>query len=64
MILGTWPVNTPMWDGDLLAGPAPILFSEDPEAAVEAIEADSARAHYDLNRYNILKSGEFIFFTN
>lgn len=35
--LATWPMRCEFFDGDLLDGPVPTLFTEDAEAAREGI---------------------------
>jgi hypothetical protein len=37
-----------MFDGDLIAGPVPTMFAEDPEVTKEALKADIYRAHFDM----------------
>jgi hypothetical protein len=39
-----------MWNGDLLAGPVPTLFADTPDVAVDALNADMAKVHYDLKQ--------------
>jgi uncharacterized protein YccT (UPF0319 family) len=39
-----------LFDGDTTAGPVPIFFSEDTEAASEAARANPIKAHHDLQR--------------
>ena len=46
----SWPLEAQMFDGLLLAGPMPTLFSEDTEAAEESISADLLKAHWDLQK--------------
>ena len=48
--LGTWPLNASMFDGEVTAGPCPILFSTDIEASTVALAADISKSHYDLQR--------------
>jgi hypothetical protein len=38
----TWYLHAHMFDGDAAAGPVPILFIANPEAAAAAIEAEPA----------------------
>jgi hypothetical protein len=46
----TWFLHTHSFDGDVAAGPMPILFAANPEAAAAAINSDPARAHFDLSK--------------
>ena len=48
--LGTWPLNASMFDGEVTAGPCPVLFSTDIEASTVALAADISKSHYDLQR--------------
>ncbi len=48
----TWYLHAHMFDGDAAAGPVPILFAANPEAAAAAIEAEPAKAHFDLSKVN------------
>ena len=52
--LGSWPLNASLFDGEVAAGPCPILFAEDEEVALESLQADPGKAHYDLNRISKL----------
>ncbi len=46
----TWYLHAHMFDGDAAAGPVPILFAANPEAAAAAIGAEPAKAHFDLSK--------------
>jgi len=48
MHIKTWDIDASLFDGDLMAGPIPLLFSEDPEAATTNLKADPLKAHWDL----------------
>jgi hypothetical protein len=48
--VASWPAETRLFSGDDTAGPIPTLFSEDIEAAREAITENLIRAHSDLQR--------------
>ena len=48
MCLKSWPLETTMFDGDLIAGPFPTLFSEDEDASAAALLADPVKCHWDL----------------
>ena len=39
--LAQWPLEAAMWDGDLIAGPVPTLFTEEVEHGTMAILAVS-----------------------
>jgi hypothetical protein len=49
-----WYLHAHMFDGDTAAGPVPILFAANPEAAAAAIEAEPAKAHFDLSKVNYI----------
>ncbi len=49
-LVASWPMSCDMFDGDVLAGPVPTLFAEDPDEAVDAITADPGKAHYDISK--------------
>ena len=34
MLLQSWMADSTLFDGDIMAGPVPSLFSEDPEASL------------------------------
>ena len=48
MHIKSWDVDCSLFDGDLMAGPIPLLFSEDHETAATNIKADPLKAHWDL----------------
>jgi hypothetical protein len=50
MLVHSWPLSTEMWDGEVLAGPIPTLFSEDPISTMEAIKKETAKLHWDLSK--------------
>ena len=50
--LGSWPVNAHLFNGEAAAGPCPVLFSSNIEAASEAISLNPGRAHTDVMRIN------------
>jgi hypothetical protein len=39
--LAQWPMDATLWDGDLIVGPMPTLFTEEVEAGTKAILAVS-----------------------
>jgi hypothetical protein len=48
--LATWSLDATLFDGEHAAGPVPVLFSEDPEASLTALEGAAAKAHSDLQK--------------
>lgn len=48
--LATWPMRCELFDGDLLDGPVPTLFTEDAEAAKNAISTAPEKAHWDIQK--------------
>jgi hypothetical protein len=40
-----------MFDGDLIAGPVPTMFAEDPEVTKDALKADIYWAHFDMAKF-------------
>ncbi len=50
VLLHEWNLSCTLFDGDVVAGPVPTLFSERPEAARAALEADPEKASQDLSR--------------
>ena len=49
-MLKSWPVNADMFDGELLAGPIPMLFSEDMDSSQANITADPLKSHWDMSK--------------
>jgi hypothetical protein len=37
VLLGVWKLETNMWDGEVMAGPFPTLFSEDMKASEDGL---------------------------
>ena len=48
--LGSWSLNADLFASDIMLGPVPTLFEEDPEQALASILSDAVRAHADLQR--------------
>jgi hypothetical protein len=48
--LASWQLGCAMFDGDLAAGPIPVLFSEDAVSTVENIRKNVQKAHHDYQR--------------
>ncbi len=46
--LAAWPLNSDFFDSDILKGPAPTLFAEDPDQALPALQANPLKVHADL----------------
>jgi hypothetical protein len=49
-LVDSWPLTTDMWDGELLAGPVPSLFTSEPEAACTAINEGLVKIHADISK--------------
>jgi hypothetical protein len=48
--LNTWSLGATLFEGEIAAGPVPVLFSEDPEASQAALESGTLKAHGDLQK--------------
>ena len=48
MLLQSWMADSTLFDGDIMAGPVPSLFSEDPEASLTGITREPRKCHWDL----------------
>ncbi len=48
VLLEEWPLSCRLFDGEMVSGPVPTLFSDRPDAARLALEADPERACQDL----------------
>jgi hypothetical protein len=48
--VATWPAEARLFAGEDTAGPVPTLFTEDIDAASEAIMGNARRAHQDMQR--------------
>jgi len=48
MVLKSWDLDVSLFDGDIMAGPIPTLFSDDCAASLSAILADPLKGHWDL----------------
>ena len=48
MLLNSWPAEAALFDGDIMAGPVPSLYGEDPDAPLAGITAEPRKAHWDL----------------
>jgi hypothetical protein len=46
----TWYLHAHMFDGDVAAGPVPLLFAANPDVAAASIAAEPAKAHFDLSK--------------
>jgi hypothetical protein len=49
--LASWPLSCEMFDVDLIAGPVPTMFAEDPDMTKEALKEDHYRAHFDMAKF-------------
>ncbi len=50
MLLHEWELHCSLFDGDIVSGPVPTLFSERPDATRAVLEADPEKASQDLSR--------------
>ena len=50
MVLHSWEATATLFDGDMMAGPVPTLFSEDMDGALEGLKGDPYKGHWDLMR--------------
>lgn len=48
--LGSWSLNADLFASDIILGPVPTLFTDDPDQALASILSDAVRAHADLQR--------------
>ena len=46
----TWYLHAHMFDGDVAAGPVPLLFAANPDVAAALITAEPAKAHFNLSK--------------
>jgi hypothetical protein len=51
-----------MFDGDIAAGPVPLLFAANPDEAAASIAAEPAKAHFDLSKVIFHYFNQFIVF--
>ena len=54
VLLGSWPMDASMWDGELLTGPVPTLFSEDIKSSEDALKGLDFPRLLNNNNYKIL----------
>ncbi len=59
----TWYLHTHMFDGDVAAGPVPLLFAANPDEAAASIAAEPAKAHFDLSKVTFYPFHLFCSFT-
>ncbi len=50
----TWYLHAHMFDGDIAAGPVPLLFAANPDEAAASIAAEPAKAHFDLSKVTFI----------
>ncbi len=50
----TWYLHGHMFDGDIAAGPVPLLFAANPDEAAASIAAEPAKAHFDLSKVTFI----------
>ncbi len=49
-MLAEWSLACELFDGDVISGPVPTLFSDRPEAAMAALGNDPEKAFHDLGK--------------
>jgi hypothetical protein len=52
MLLREWPLEVNMFDNEILGGPVPKMFAEEPEVAKENMLKDPVKLHADIVRVN------------
>jgi hypothetical protein len=50
VLLGAWPINAQMFDGEDAAGPVATLFCDEADAAKEGLLTNLQRAHADIQK--------------
>jgi len=50
VLLASWPLEANLWDGEILSGPVPSLFSTDVKASEDGLRDSPDRAHADMAR--------------
>ena len=50
VLIKSWLLEVDLFDGDLLAGPIPSLYSDDPDASLAGITSDPLKSHWDLQK--------------
>ena len=50
VLLAEWPLSCCLFDGDTTSGPVPTLFSDRPDSARAALDADPEKAWTDLSK--------------
>ena len=50
----SWPADSTLFDGDLMAGPYPTLFSSNMDASLTGIKGDPRKAHWDIMKISRL----------
>ena len=50
LLLASWELECPMFEGEHVAGPVPTLFGEDPDTSKLAISANLGKAFTDTQR--------------
>ena len=57
MNIQTWPLEGALYEGEATAGLIPTYFSEDPEAAKEAIATNIPRSHKSIGSLENIRIG-------
>ena len=50
VLIKSWLLEVDLFDGDLLAGPIPSLYSDDPDASLAGLTSDPLKSHWDLQK--------------
>ena len=50
----SWQADSTLFDGDLMAGPYPTLFSTNIDASLTGIKSDPRKAHWDIMKISRL----------
>ena len=50
LLLASWELECPMFEGEHVAGPVPTLFGEDPDTSKLALSANLGKAFTDTQR--------------
>ena len=48
--INTWPLSVTLFDGEIAGGPVPTLFASDEAAALNGVNSDLGKAHWDVNK--------------
>ena len=48
--INTWPLSATLFGGEIAGGPVPTLFASDEAAALNGVNSDLEKAHWDVNK--------------